>query len=643
MTFESPHSSSISREIEAFNQGDHLHAYRLLGAKPTEEFGQVGYRFRVWAPHAFQVYLQGDFSNWQLIPMERLSGGIWALFNAQAQAGQCYKYGIDHGNGHIEYKIDPFATEFERPPKDASILSSYTTFDWQDQTWLEQQSQINKFESPLQIYELHPGSWRRHPDGRFYTWEDLAESLIPYLREMSYSHVELMPVMDHPHEASWGYQITGYFAVSARYGDCQGLRHFINTAHQANIGVILDWVPGHFNRNANALAYYDGTATFESDDVTLADNPTWGTLNFDLSKGPVQSFLLSNLYYWIEEFHVDGIRVDAVSHILCKSLDQQPQGSIQDNLSFLKEDSLAFLRRMNQLLARDHPQVYRIAEESSALEGITTSPEDGGIGFDFKWNMGWMQDTLKFMSLDPLYRPASLRLLTFVFMYQFKERYILPLSHDEVVHGKRSLLGRMPGDRFSQFANLRLLHAYMLAQPGKILHFMGNELGQFLEWRYYEELDWTGLQRPYNQEYQYFIKELNHLGLTCPEFYQLDDQPQGILILDADDLEEGVLSFIRRGKREEDLTLVLLNFTPVDRFKRRVGLPIDGIYQVIMHSQAMAYGGKLKDFQKTYQTESIPYHHQAFSVELDIPGLSAIFIRLQSDPSKEGNSNKGGC
>ncbi|MBG9980213.1 1,4-alpha-glucan branching protein GlgB [Facklamia sp. DSM 111018] len=622
---------NLLEDIYYFNEGNHRYAYRFLGSKRQVYDGIEGFQFSVWAPNAWQVYLQGDFSSWANIPMVKLDGGVWTLFCSNAEQGQCYRYGIDHGNGHIEYKIDPFGMNFEIPPKDASVVWDLDDYHWDDQVWLDSRAKKDKFGTPLQIYEVHPTSWRQHPDGRYYTFYELAGSLIPYVKKMGYTHIEFMPLMDHPLEASWGYQITGYFAVAGRYGTTEELKYFIDQAHQAGIGIILDWVPGHFNRNANALAYFDGTPTYEYQDENRATNRGWGTLNFDLGKNQVQSFLISNLFYWIEEFHVDGVRVDAVSNMLYLDFDPGPWTPNEEGNNINKQ-GVAFIQKMNQAIHEVFPDIYMIAEESTSREKITQAVEEGGLGFDYKWNMGWMNDVLRFFELDPLYRPENLRLITFVFMYQYKERYILPFSHDEVVHGKRSLLDKIPGSRQDQFATLRLMHAYMLAQPGKVLHFMGNELGQYLEWRYYEELDWAGLQRPFNSEYHYFMSTLNHIGLDYPEFYQLDHDPKGLTVLEADDLENGILSFIRHSEFEHEFTIVICNFTPVTRSNVQVGVPISGKYKVLMNSQDQQFGGWVENSRsEVIQSQGKPWNHQVDSILLELPGLSVLYIQLQSE------------
>lgn len=617
-------------DVYFFNQGNHFNAYRFLGSKKHQVEGIEGYQFSVWAPNADQVFLQGDFSNWMNIPMTCVPGGVWTIFVDSAKKGDCYKYGIDHGNGHIEYKIDPFGLKFEVPPKDATVVWDIEPFEWHDQDWLNQRKKRDIFKSPLQIYEVHATSWRQHPDGSYYSFAELAQALIPYVKEMGYTHIEFLPLMDHPLEASWGYQITGYFAVGGRFGTNEEFKEFVNQAHQAGIGIIMDWVPGHFNRNANALAYFDGTPTYEYQDHNRATNIGWGTLNFDLGKNQVHSFLISNAMYWLNEFHIDGIRVDAVSNMIYLDFEEGPwtpnEEGGNENLQ-----GIAFIQKMNQIIKKDLPDVIMIAEESTSREKITHPVEKGGLGFDFKWNMGWMNDTLRFFEMDAHLRPASLRLITFVFMYQYKERYILPYSHDEVVHGKHSLLGKISGSRFEQFATLRLIHAYMLAQPGKVLHFMGNELGQYLEWRFYDQLDWGGLDREYNTEYHEFMRQLNQIGLNYAEFYELDHDSAGLTILEADDLEKGIVTFIRHSSQAKEFTLIIINFSSNSYQHLTIGVPFEGNYSTLLNSNLKEFGGSTaRDSLKDFQTQSVPFNHQPFSIQTDIPALSVQYIR----PSK---------
>ncbi|MGF3072853.1 1,4-alpha-glucan branching protein GlgB [Facklamia sp. P12945] len=623
MTF-SLDRSSLNKEIEKFSTQLHDQAYHFLGAKQVQS-NSKGYQFSVWAPNAWQVYLQGDFSNWKNLWMEKLDGGVWSLYVENAQAGHCYKYGMDHGNNHIEYKIDPYAMRFETPPQDASIIEDLTPFPWNDQKWLKARKAKDKFDSPLQIYEVHQSSWRQHPDGRSYSFKELAHSLVPYVKEMGYNYIEFMPLTAFPYAPSWGYQVTGYYAVAGQYGSNEDFKYFVNYAHQEGIGVILDWVPGHFNQNANALAYFDGQACYEYADPQRAKNISWGSLNFDLGKLQVQSFLISNLNYWLSEFHLDGIRADAISNILYLDFDQGPwtpnKYGGNDNL-----EGYHFLRIMNQWVQDYYPEVYMIAEEATSSSGITLDIAHGGLGFDYKWNMGWMNDVLRFFQLPYNQRPAQLRLITFVFMYQFKERYLLPFSHDEVVHGKKSLLAKMPGSRYDQFADLRLLHAYMLAQPGKKLHFMGNELGQFIEWRYYEELDWQGLKQEYNSEYQAFMRTINKIGLNRPEFYQLDHHPEGITVLDADDLERGLLSFIRWSKNKQSYSVIMINFSKNHYYDVELGVPESGDFLVYLNSQADQFAGYQQNWQKFYQAKNKSCCKQDYCCLIEVPALSVQFI-----------------
>ena len=586
----------------------------------------TGYRFAIWAPNAANVYIQGDFNHWQNEPLSHIEAGVWAGIIEGAERSQCYKVGIDHGNGHIEYKIDPFGFNFEIAPKDATVVWGLEDFEWSDQVWMNQQWRKNSVHSPLNIYEVHASSWRRHPDGRTYTFAELADSLIPYVKEMGYTHIEMMPLMDHPLDASWGYQITGYYAVCGRYGTLEEFKDFVNQAHQAGIGVIMDWVPGHFCRNANALAYYDGTPTFEYQDVNRANNVGWGTLNFDLGKNQVQSFLISNAMFWLKECHLDGLRVDAVSNMLYLDFDQGPWTPNEDGSNHNRQ-GVAFLQKLNTTIKDHLPHVLMIAEESTDWKGITHAVSEGGLGFDYKWNMGWMNDTLRFFETDPYYRPHNFRLITFVFMYQYNERYVLPFSHDEVVHGKKSLLDKIPGNRETQFETLRLLHGYMMAQPGKKLHFMGNELGQYLEWRYYSELEWKDLSFEFNREYQHYMKTLNHIGKDYKALHYYDTEPAGLTVLDADNVEQAVLTMMRQGKAKRDFLIIALNFIPVERQEYRIGVPYKGEYEVLLNSQMQEFGGRWTENLPVMKTEEVPHDGQPYSIVTTVPSLGVLYIK----------------
>lgn len=616
----------LAKELYYFNQGNHREAYQFMGPKRNKE--GTGYRFSVWAEHAHMVLIQGDFSHWQPLEMERIAGGLWTLQIDHAFEGQCYKYLIDHGNGYREAKTDPFALANEQAPKDASIIIDLKDYSWTDHEWMAQR--INKIQAqePLQIYEVHKNSWKKHLNGDNYTFKDLEEHLIPYVKDIGYNYIEFMPLMDHPLEASWGYQIIGFYALAAHYGSHQELKSFINRAHEEGIGIILDWVPGHYCRNAYGLAYFDGSPTYEYQDPDRARNVGWGTLNFDLGKSQVHSFLISNAFYWLKEFHVDGFRVDAVSNMIYRDFDLGPwtpnEYGGNENLQ-----GIEFLQRLNDTIHQEFPGVLMIAEESTSRPGVTHPVCQGGLGFDYKWNMGWMNDCLRFFELEAHERPSQLRLITFVLMYQYKEKYILPLSHDEVVHGKGSLLAKMKGSRFDQFANLRLLHGYMMAQPGKKLHFMGNELGQFLEWRFYEELDWAGLQREFNSEYHYYMRQLNQLGLNQPALHRFDHDPLGMEVLDADDLEFGTFAFIRKAVDPKDSIIILINFSTHYLLGRFYGVPQEGTYQYLIHSQSELYGGMLKPSQLTpIKAELVPCQGQIARINVDLPPLSVQYLQL---------------
>ncbi len=616
----------LSEHIYHFNHGNHEAAYQFLGCHKVDQDGVTGYRFAIWAPHAANVYIQGDFNHWQNEPLSHIEGGVWAGIIQGVERSQCYKVGIDHGNGHIEYKIDPFGFNFEIAPKDATVVWGLEDFEWSDQVWMNQQWRKNSVHSPLNIYEVHASSWRRHPDGRTYTFAELAESLIPYVKEMGYTHIEMMPLMDHPLDASWGYQITGYYAVCGRYGTLEEFKDFVNQAHQAGIGVIMDWVPGHFCRNANALAYYDGTPTFEYQDVNRANNVGWGTLNFDLGKNQVQSFLISNAMFWLKECHLDGLRVDAVSNMLYLDFDQGPWTPNEDGSNHNRQ-GVAFLQKLNTTIKDHLPHVLMIAEESTDWKGITHAVSEGGLGFDYKWNMGWMNDTLRFFETDPYYRPQNFRLITFVFMYQYNERYVLPFSHDEVVHGKKSLLDKIPGSRETQFETLRLLHGYMMAQPGKKLHFMGNELGQYLEWRYYSELEWKDLSFEFNREYQHYMKNLNQIGKDYKALHYYDTEPAGLTVLDADNVEQAVLTMMRQGKAKRDFLIIALNFIPVERQEYRIGVPYKGEYEVLLNSQMQEFGGRWTENLPVMKTEEVPHDGQPYSIVTTVPSLGVLYIK----------------
>lgn len=609
--------------------GENYHLQDFLGAHEAFEDAQTGYYFRVWAPNAENVKIIGDFTGWYdfPLPLKRHESGVWEGHSPYAQAGQIYKVLVQRQGGQVLEKIDPFARYLENRPSTGAILQKAVTRKWKDGLWMGRRKRFGFKERPVNIYEVHAGSWKTDESGNPYTFERLREELIPYLVEMNYTHVEFLPLMAHPLGMSWGYQLMGYFAFEHSYGTPEAFKDFVEACHLHNIGVIVDWVPGHFTQNDDALAYYDGTPTFEYQDPDRARNVGWGALNFDLGKNQVQSFLISSILYWIEAFHIDGIRVDAVTNMLYRDFDQGPwtPNKYGDNRNL---EGIAFLKKMTQVVKSYHPNVMLIAEESSSTIPITKPVDEGGLGFDYKWNMGWMNDILRFYEEDPIHRKNDFNLVTFSFMYCFKENYILPFSHDEVVHGKKSMMHKMWGDRYNQFAGLRNLYAYQIFHPGKKLLFMGSEFGQFLEWKSHEQLEWQNLEDPLNQKMQFFTSQLNRFYKDHKALWQIDDSYDGIAIIDADNKEETVLTFARQSKKGE-LLLGIFNMTPVERRNYTVGVPLAGIYEEVINTELEIYGGtwtKGNSPQKTVKTKWKDYDQ---TISFTLPALGASIWKVK--------------
>lgn len=610
-----------------FNTGAHHRSYEFMGAQVMEFEGKQGVQFTVWAPHAKEVFLAGDFNDWgygQMFPQG--TTGIWTAFIEGIGEGALYKYRIRRHDGHEFLKSDPYAFGSELRPKTASVVRDLRGFAWTDSTWRAKSKRRNALSSPMNIYEVHLGSWKRHWDGRFFSFTEYMAELIPYVKDMGYTHIELLPIMEHPLDDSWGYQITGYYSVTSRYGQPKELMAFINECHNQDLGVILDWVPAHFCRDAHGLYQFDGTPTFEYQDPNKATNNRWGTTHFDYGKPQVHSFLISNALFWLEMFHADGLRVDAVSSMLYLDYDDGPwTPNIYGGNTNL--EGVDFLKKLNQAVAATHPEALMIAEESTAFPLITHPVEKGGLGFTFKWNMGWMNDILRYFALDPLYRKNHHNLITFSFMYVFNERYILPMSHDEVVHGKSSLLNKMPGDEKMKFQGLRTLMAYMMTHPGKKISFMGNELAQWMEWRFREGLEWVGLQHESHRKHQQYIKTLNEIYQNYKCFSEVDTSYDGIDILDADNKNESLFTFIRKGKNPRDFAVVICNFTPVQRDHVRVGVPYEGQYEELLNTELQEYGGSWAYSEKTYQSIPEPVNHQDHALEVIAPPLSVLIIK----------------
>ena len=622
------YEAALAKELYLFNIGQHFDSYLVLGCT-AEVFDHVaGFRFTVWAPHAQSVAVVADFCDWtEGLPMEKVDEtGVWTLFSQNAQEGQCYKYRIEQANDEVKLKIDPYAHEFEVRPKDASIVKALPEKKWKDHLWMANKKRRTAAERPLNIYEVHLSSWKCHADGSWYSLPELQDELIPYVKEMGYTHIEFMPLMEHPLDASWGYQLTGYYAVSSKFGKMEELQNFVEAAHQANVGVIMDWVPGHFNRNDYGMAYFDGTPQFEYTDSNKAQNFRWGTMNFDLGKAQVHSFLISNALFWLEQFHLDGLRVDAVSSMLYLDYDEGPWIPNEDGSNHNRE-GVSFIQKLTTTVFERHPETLMIAEESTAWAKVTAPAAQGGLGFNYKWNMGWMNDTLKFFEMDPLLRKHHFNLITFSFMYAFNEKFILPFSHDEVVHGKKSLMHKMPGDRYNQFAGLRTMEAYKMVHPGKKLDFMGNEFGQFLEWRVHSELEWSSLEDEMNRKHRYFMQTLNELYKKERAFWEIDHEASGIEILDADNAEETILTFLRKGKKARDFLIVICNFVPIERRHMKVGVPYEGQYEEVLNTEMIEFGGVWTKGQGTLKTAKEPMNGYDYSVELILPAMSVVILR----------------
>ncbi len=610
-----------------FNTGEHFRSYEFMGAHLIEFEGKVGVQFTVWAPHAQDVFVTGDFNAWGYFQMyPQGTTGIWTAFVEGLQEGTLYKYRIRRYDGLEFMKSDPYAFYSEKRPNTASVVKNLDGFNWTDTAWSEKVKKKNIDRNPMNIYEVHLGSWKRHWDGKFFNFQELLDELIPYVKQMGYTHVELLPVMEHPLDDSWGYQITGYYSVTARYGDPKELMAFINKCHEEDIGVILDWVPAHFCRDAHGLYLFDGTATFEYEDPNKANNNRWGTTHFDYGKPQVQSFLISNALFWMDYYHVDGLRVDAVSSMLYLDYDDGPWiPNIHGGNTNL--EGVEFLKKMNLTVKEHYPHALMMAEESTAFPLITHDVEKGGLGFHYKWNMGWMNDILKYFEMDPLYRKNFHQLITFSFVYVFNERYILPLSHDEVVHGKSSLLNKMPGNEDMKFQGLRTLMAYMMCHPGKKISFMGNELAQWMEWRFREGLEWIGLKYERHQKHQNYIKELNQMYKDYKALYEIDDSYDGIDILDADNNNESMFTFIRKGKNPRDFLIVICNFTPVERQNVVVGVPYEGVYEELLNTELKKYGGSWDFSQESYTSSNEPANGKKFSIDVISPPLSVLILK----------------
>ncbi len=624
-----------------FHQGTNCRAYEMLGAHLTEENGEKGVRFTVWAPNAKEVSVVGEFNHWdtRVNKMSRIDDGeIWKIFIPGIKEGDVYKYAImpQHGGPHI-MKADPYGYYAEVAPATASRVYDMNHYEWQDAEWQEKKKRTQSYGQPMLTYEVHLGSWRRTPEGNQLSYRDMAEQLVNYAKEMNYTHIEFMPLCEHPYEGSWGYQATGYYAATSRFGAPDDLRYLIDKAHQAGIGIIMDWVPGHFCKDDPGLRDFDGRNLYESDNPQRADNAGWGTTNFDYGRTEVQSFLISNAIFWMDQYHIDGLRIDAVANMLYLDYGRQ-QGEWQANKygGNGNLEAIDFLHKLNEAVFREYPQALMIAEESTSWPNISKPVYMGGMGFNYKWNMGWMNDTLSYFSLDPIYRKWHHDKITFSMMYAFSENFVLPLSHDEVVHGKCSLINKMPGDYWQKFAGLRAFFGYWMAHPGKKLLFQGGEFGQFVEWKWDTSLDWH-LPEKYEMHTKMleFSKNLNKFYVENKEFWQVDFDWGGFEWIDCDNADDSMLSFIRRADNG-DFVIAICNFTPAVRHGARFGVPKAGVYEEVFNSDAAEFGGSNVLNENDIPSQEVPWNNKAQSIQVTVPPLATIYLRLKKERPIKG-------
>ncbi|GAB4355861.1 MAG: 1,4-alpha-glucan branching protein GlgB [Immundisolibacter sp.] len=627
-------SQLTEHDIYLFREGSHTRLYQKLGAHPCSEGGRQGVRFALWAPNAERVSVIGDFNGWNPdtdpLRAREDQSGIWEGFVSGPTVGALYKFHIvSRYHGYRVDKADPFAVCSEAPPRTASRVWSLD-YDWGDDDWMARRARANALDAPMAVYEVHLGSWRRDVEAgdRPLSYRALAPLLAAHVQALGFTHVELLPVMEHPFYGSWGYQTTGYFAPTARYGSPQDLMYLIDHLHRAGIGVILDWVPSHFPSDEHGLAYFDGTHLFEHADPRQGHHPQWDSAIFNYARNEVRAFLLSSALFWLDRYHVDGLRVDAVASMLYLDYARRDGEWIPNRYGGRENlEAITFLRRLNEAVYRDHPDVQTFAEESTAWPMVSRPSYVGGLGFGLKWNMGWMHDTLKYFQLDPIHRRYHHDRISFSIWYAFSENFILPLSHDEVVHGKGALIGKMPGDEWQQFANLRLLYGYMWAHPGKKLLFMGGEFGQRREWQHDESLEWHVLQYPLHGGLQQWVGDLNHCYRRQPALYTQDFSPDGFAWVDFHDSEQSVLSFLRRGLDPDDILLVVCNFTPVPRHNYRVGVPRGGRWRELLNSDATTYGGSGVGNLGEVETAPVAAQGHYQSLSLVLPPLGVLYLK----------------
>ncbi|WP_420808492.1 1,4-alpha-glucan branching protein GlgB [Clostridium manihotivorum] len=620
--------------IYLFHEGSHYDSYKFMGAHLVKEDGVNGVRFTTWAPNAASVSVTGDFSSWQIKSeneLERVSdAGLWSGFIPNIGEAIVYKYAVKSKEADKAIlKSDPYAFKSELRPNTASIVTASSEYSWKDDSWIENRKKANVYQSPINIYEVHLGSWKRKEDGSFYSYSELADILPGYVSEHGYTHVELMPVMEHPLDDSWGYQITGYYSVTSRYGSPDDFRALVDAFHKENIGVILDWVPGHFCKDLHGLYMFDGTPTYEYKEGWKQENKGWGAANFDLGKSEVRSFLISNAIYWIKEFHVDGLRVDAVANMLYLDYDRR-NGEWRPNKYGGHEnlEAIEFLRCLNRAIFKEENNVLIIAEESTSWPMVTKPGEIGGLGFNFKWNMGWMNDMLRYIKIDPIYRKYHHNLITFSMMYNYSENFILPISHDEVVHGKKSLVDKMWGDYWNKFAGLRLFISYMLAHPGKKLLFMGSEFGQFIEWRNHEGLEFELAEKfDMHRDTKQFFKDINRFYIDNEALWKFDYDPKGFEWIDANNATQSIIVFMRKTDNPLDTLIYVCNFTSVVYYDFNIGVPYLGDYKEVFNTDSKEYGGSGQIIDEVLFSEKASWHNQKYKLKIKVPPMATLILK----------------
>ncbi|CCH66595.1 1,4-alpha-glucan (glycogen) branching enzyme,GH-13-type [Richelia intracellularis HH01] len=648
-------------DLHLFSEGNHHRIYEKLGAHPLEIDNIKGVYFAVWAPNARNVSILGNFNQWdgRKHQMRRGATGIWELFIPSLGIGEHYKYEIKNNKGHIYEKSDPYGFQQEVRPKTASIVSNLNSYSWQDDQWMEKRRHTDPLTQPISVYELHLGSWLHanassdkrsklpnegvetvvpvselNTAARFLTYPEFVDKLIPYVKEMGYTHVELLPIAEHPFDGSWGYQVTGYFAPTSRYGSPEEFMYFIDQCHQQNIGVIIDWVPGHFPKDGHGLAFFDGTHLYEHADPRKGEHKEWGTLVFNYSRHEVRNFLISNALFWFDKYHIDGIRVDAVASMLYLDYCRK-EGEWLPNKYGGREnlEAVEFLRQFNHLIFSYFPGILSIAEDSTSWPMVSWPTYTGGLGFNLKWNMGWMHDVLDYFSMDPWFRQFHHNNITFSMWYHHSENFMLALSHDEVVHGKSNIIGKMPGDKWQKFANVRCLFAYMFTHPGKKTMFMGMEFGQWNEWNVWSDLDSHLLQHDSHEQLKRFFTDLNHLYHSEPALYSQDFVKEGFEWIDCSDNSHSVVSFIRRSKDDDSFVIVVCNFTPQPHSHYRIGVPKPGFYSEVFNSDARHYGGANMGNLGGKWTDNWPFHNLPYSLDFCLPPLGVLILKLDSDIS----------